>query len=157
MNDGPPMGGARRITLTATVVTVAALAFLLAAAPGLAGKRKNKTRIVSPSVVQVDRATGFGPDAFIVWGDLDAGHRRCISNRKVVVRVKYEEAGMAPGLVDVARTGRTGAWAAIGDIDLVDGMMVDSIVAKAKKRKIKISKRKTLVCKGDTGAFSPIA
>lgn len=144
------MSGVGRSTRAVTAVVVAAAAVLLAAAPAPARKDKGKkTKIVSPAVVDVDRATDISPEKFMVWGDLDAGHRRCIANRKVVVRVNYENA--LPAFVDLARTGSTGAWGAIGAIELVDGLDVESIVATAQKRKIRLSKRKRLVCKKDTG------
>jgi hypothetical protein len=91
------------------------------------------------------RAFESTADQVFVVGELKSENPLCLGNRRVPIRFKTA-GGSIP--FDNARTSDAGAWVGVRDIaEIIDQGPFTKATAKTKKTKVKLSKRKALVCR----------
>ncbi len=89
------------------------------------------------------------PDELFVLGELRSEDPRCVGNRRVSISYERGAGGLIP--IDTARTSDNGGWLGVRDsAEVTSAGPFTKAVVSAPKRKVKISKRKTLVCQGTT-------
>ena len=123
------------------IAILPALLLLAAAAPAGAGTTKAAT------TVEIEQLFAADPFAAIA-GSVVAGDPRCVGGRQVAITV-IDKDGKPIGF-DVAKTGKSGGWTGIHDLLTIQSRApLKAVRVKVRKRKIAISKNKTLICQGD--------
>ena len=113
---------------------------LVLAGPALSAKK------TAPTSFGVIHAGEYGPDEAIAFGTVTSTKKKCLSNRKVVVRALHPDG--PPTKLGTGRTSRNGSWAVTAPLErFTEHGGYSGLALKAKSRAIKKGNDK-LVCKG---------